>query len=160
MLPVGLAAQSAWSEALITCRWQQLTTLTAYSNALTGSLPKSWGSGGGFQNLRTLVLSSNPIAGTLPASWGTGFPKIKDLNLDNLQLSGSLPDLDLKELEQLNVRLMLLPADAGLTPHQQHAAERSDVHAAEHGCWYLQGCQAHASKCTRLATDAWAGVCR
>ena len=55
--------------------------------------------------LRTLVLSNNPgIKGALPASWGTGFPKIYDLNLEGLGLSGALPRMEHKELEHFDVR--------------------------------------------------------
>ena len=44
-------------------RFQSLTTLTLYSNKLTGKLPDSWGSSGAFPKLRTLTLSKNDISG-------------------------------------------------------------------------------------------------
>ena len=53
-LSAGLQPAAPWR------RWQQLTTLTAYSNSLTGSLPESWGANGAFPKLRTLVLRGNP----------------------------------------------------------------------------------------------------
>lgn len=70
-----------------------LQTLNLGSNALSGALPASWGSGGGWQKMAQLSLEKNQLNGSLPALWGAAwsFPRLQLLALDSNRLSGALP---------------------------------------------------------------------
>lgn len=62
-------------------------------NALTGSLPPSWGQGPAFPSLQTLDLSASGVSGSLPPVWGAdgGFAQLSELTLESMRLSGGLP---------------------------------------------------------------------
>jgi hypothetical protein len=67
------------------------TPLGRSANALTGTLPASWG--GALKAAWWLDLSGNRLAGTVPAAWGAlGASLSAGLNLThNLGLQGCLP---------------------------------------------------------------------
>jgi Leucine-rich repeat (LRR) protein len=59
--------------------------------AAAGPLPETWGSEPGARGITTIDLSSNALTSTLPASWGN-MKALTHLNLSNNQLVGQLPD--------------------------------------------------------------------
>jgi hypothetical protein len=98
--------------ALPTTLSSKMTTLILFNNALTGTIPSSWGAS--MPKLRTLDLdfnqltgplpttlsstmtgldmTNNALTGTIPSSWGAGMPDLVGLSLSFNQLTGPLPE--------------------------------------------------------------------
>lgn len=94
-----------------------LQTLNLASNALSGALPGSWGSGGGWQKMAQIDLAENRLNGSLPALWGEAwsFPRLQLLTLDSNRFSGALPSAwaTAGALLGIQARLYILAAGTG-----------------------------------------------
>lgn len=64
------------------------------SNAVSGSLPPSWGDPGAFSELLFIQCENTSMTGSLPGSWGspTAFKSLISLYLDGIDFTGTLPD--------------------------------------------------------------------
>ena len=65
---------------------------TRLSMLPAGSIPISWAAKGVFPSLSTLHIENVPMTGSLPQVWGNeACPGLIDLELTNLSISGTLP---------------------------------------------------------------------
>lgn len=82
--PLQCSLPSTWG------RLSRLVALLLMDNALSGTLPEAWGTGGAMASLQSVMLSLNALSGTLPASW-SGLRGVKTLTVAGNALVGPLP---------------------------------------------------------------------
>ncbi|CAM6046499.1 unnamed protein product [Sphagnum compactum] len=72
----------------------KLQYINFHASVMSGSLPEEYGS---LQNLKKLLLHNNNLEGVIPQTWRNLMPHLTDLELQNNDLYGDLPDFILQQ---------------------------------------------------------------
>ena len=76
--------------------WRGKQWFLTFSGTNAGNLPAAWGTMGAFESLKELNLNNNSLSGTLPAQWGDTsngavLVSLQSLDVSTNSLSGALP---------------------------------------------------------------------